>query len=285
MSDSPSTVTVELPALENLCSRALRNAGARTAMADAAARILVRTEALGVPSHGVARIQFYCAMLRSGRNDGSAVPRPIRSFGAVHLLDNADALPFEACELAVQEASARSHQHGVGICGITNGGHAGALGVYLEPAARAGLVGIATCNGPAAIPPWGGKRALFSTSPIAATFPRAHGDPVAIDLSLTAVARGRVMLAAQRGERIPPDWAVDRDGNPTTDPNDVLTGGGSIAPLGGAKGAMLALMIEGLCAGLTGSAIGPEIDSYFSAQGNKPRSGHLFVMISPRALD
>ncbi len=284
MGKSARTVTLELSTLKDLTARALQNAGARAGMADAAARILVTTESLGVPSHGVARVPFYCSMLRNGRADGRATPKPVRQDGAVYLLDNADALPFEACEIAVKEAVLRADKYGVGMAAITNGGHAGALGVYLDPVADAGLVGIATCNGPAAIPPWGGKHALFSSSPIAASFPRADADPVAIDLSLTTVARGRVMLAAQRGESIPEGWALDRDGCPTTAPNEVLTGGGSLFPIGGAKGAMLALMVELLCSGLTGSSIGPEIDSYFSERGNKPRSGHLFVVISPEAF-
>lgn len=270
--------------LQNLTARALQNAGARPGMAAAAARVLVKTESLGVPSHGVARVPFYCSMLRGARADGSAVPRLLRQHEAVYLLDNADALVFEACEIAVKEASILAEKYGIGVGAIANGGHAGALGVYLIPVAESGLVGIATCNGPAAIPPWGGKRALYSTSPIAVCFPRAHSDPVAIDLSLTTVARGRVMLAAQNNESLPEGWALDREGRPTTDPHEVLTGGGTLFPIGGLKGSMLALMVEVLCACLTGASIGPEIDSYFSEQGNKPRSGHLFLVLDPKAF-
>lgn len=273
-----------MAALEELTARALKNAGARSGMAAAAARVLVKTESLGVPSHGIARVPFYCSMLRAGRADGSAVPRPLRRHEAVYLLDNADALVFESCEMAVKEAIVRAEKYGVGVGAIANGGHAGALGVYLAPVAERGLAGIAMCNGPAAIPPWGGKRALYSTSPIAVCFPRAHAEPVAMDLSLTTVARGRVMLAAQKGESIPEGWALDREGRPTTDPHEVLTGGGTLFPIGGMKGSMLALMVEALCACLTGSSIGPEIDSYFSEQGTKPRSGHLFIVLSPEAF-
>lgn len=285
MSDSTaSPVVLRMAALEDLITRALQNAGARAGMARSAARVLVTTESLGVPSHGVARVPFYCSMLRNGRADGCAVPKPLREHEAVYLLDNADALVFEACEIAVKEAIIRAEKYGIGVGAVTNGGHAGALGVYLMPVAEAGLVGIATCNGPAAIPPWGGKRALYNTSPIAACLPRAHGKPLAIDLSITTVARGRIMLAAQRGEAIPEGWALDREGRPTTDPHEVLTGGGTLFPIGGMKGSMLALMVEALCACLTGSAIGPEMDSYFSEQGNRPRSGHLFLVLSPAAF-
>ena len=172
----------------------------------------------------------------------------------------------------------------MGAGAIVNGGHAGALGVYLMPVAEAGLVGLATCNGPAAISPWGGKRALYNTSPIAACLPRRDADALAIDLSVTTVARGKIMLAARRGERLPEGWALDREGRPTTDPNDALTGGGSMFPIGGMKGAMLALLVEALSACLTGAAIGPEMDSYFAERGNRPRSGHLFLVLDPAAF-
>jgi len=145
------------------------------------------------------------------------------------------------------------------------------------------MVGIAFTNSPAAIPPWGGKKALFGTNPVAFTFPRKGAEPIVIDLALTTVVRGKIMLAMQRGERIPEGWALDRHGRPTTDPKEAIEHG-SLFPVGGAKGAMLALAFELICAALTGSAIGPEADSFFSEQGNRPRIGQAFVAIDPAAL-
>jgi (2R)-3-sulfolactate dehydrogenase (NADP+) len=142
---------------------------------------------------------------------------------------------------------------------------------------------LAWTNSPAAIPPWGGKKALFGTNPFAAVFPRRGADPIVIDLALTTVVRGRIMLAMQKGERIPEGWALDRDGKPTTDPREAIEHG-SLFAIGGAKGAMLAAAFELLCASLTGSAIGPEIDSFFTEQGNRPRIGQAFIAVDPSAL-
>jgi (2R)-3-sulfolactate dehydrogenase (NADP+) len=157
------------------------------------------------------------------------------------------------------------------------------LGVHLLPVAAARMVGVAFTNSPAAIPAWGGRKALFGTNPVAFAFPREKGDPLVIDLALTTVVRGKIMLAMQKGEKIPEGWALDREGRPTTDPKEAIEGG-SLFPIGGAKGAMLALAFELVCAALTGSAIGTEADSFFSEEGNKPRIGHAFLAIDPGAV-
>jgi (2R)-3-sulfolactate dehydrogenase (NADP+) len=114
-------------------------------------------------------------------------------------------------------------------------------------------------------------------------FPRAKGDPLIIDLALTTVVRGKIMMAMRRGERIPEGWALDRHGRPTTDPKEAIEHG-SLFPIGGTKGAMLALMFELICAALTGAAIGPEADSFFAEEGNRPRIGQAFIAIDPAAL-
>lgn len=269
--------------LHGLAARALERAGAHASMAEAAARHLIRAEEQGLPTHGLSRIPFYVSMLRTGRVDGRASPRIAANATAVCLVDNGDALPYESCALAVKEAIARAKANGIGLAGITNSAHMGVLGIHLLDVARAGLVGVAFTNSPAAIPAWGGTRALFGTNPVAAVFPRKDADPLVIDLALTTVVRGKIMLAMQKGEQIPEGWAMDRHGKPTTDPKAALEDG-SLHAIGGAKGAMLALMFELFCSALTGSAFGREADSFFSEQGNKPRIGQLFLAVDPGAL-
>jgi (2R)-3-sulfolactate dehydrogenase (NADP+) len=132
------------------------------------------------------------------------------------------------------------------------------------------------------MPAWGGKRALFGTNPIAAVFPRRGRSPISIDLALSEVARGKLMVAARDGKPIPDNWALDRDGNPTTDPKAGLDG--SMLPAGGVKGAMLALMFELLVTALSGARIGFEADSFFVDEGNQPRIGQAFLAIDPGAL-
>lgn len=272
---------VPLLQLQALAARALRNAGASEATAVATAAALIDAEASGIATHGLARLSLYCNHLRSGRADGHAHPVIAREHGACCLIDARNGLAYEAMALAAREAIGRAQAHGIAFAGVTNSHHAGAMGYHLLPVAAAGLVGLACTNSPAAVNAWGGKRPLLGTNPIAACFPRASGAPLIIDLSLTEVVRGRIMLHADRGEPIPLGWALDRSGNPTTDARAALTG--SLAPIGGAKGAMLALAVELLCCALTGAAFGFENDSYFEP-GERARIGHALIAIDPAAL-
>jgi len=269
--------------LLQLARNALEKAGANPAMAAAAAKHLVHAEEHGLPTHGMSRVPFYCGFLRNARADGAARPRMVADRAGVCLIDNRDGLPYESAEWAISEVIERARRNGIGFAGVTNSAHVGVLGIHLLPVARQGMVGVAFTNSPAAIPAWGGKKALFGTDPVAFAFPRKGKDPLVIDLALTTVVRGKIMLAMQKNEKIPEGWALDRDGKPTTDPKEAIEHG-SLFPIGGAKGAMLALAFELVCAALTGAAIGTEADSFFSDKGNKPKIGHAFLAIDPGAL-
>lgn len=272
---------ISLEQVTALTSRALNRAGASKLMAQTTAQALVAAEAEGLGGHGLSRVALYCQHLKDGRANGKAKPKVVKRKGGTALIDAGGGLAFPASALAVKEAIARAKRYGVSFVGVTNSHHMGALGYHLAPVAQAGLVGLAFTNSPAAINAWGGKRPLFSTNPIAAAFPRKDAQPIVIDLSLTEVARGKIMVAAKEGRPIPPGWAVDKDGNPTTDAKAALTG--SLMPIGGAKGAALALMVELLCTAMTGAAFSFENDSYFEP-GNPPRVGHVIVVIDPAAL-
>ena len=273
---------IRLDALLELAFRALERAGASPAMADATARALVYADARGLASHGVTRVPQYAAHLKNGRADGMAQPQVLRAKGAATLVDARCGLAFPACALAVDEAIARAREFGVGFAGITNSHHFGAAAYHLEPVAGAELVGLAMGNSPAAMAAAGGGRPLFGTNPIAAVFPRRAGAPLMIDLSLSEIARGKLMVAAKEGKAIPLGWALDRDGNPTADPKAGLEG--SMVPMGGTKGAMLALVVELLVTALTGAAMGFEASSFFVDEGNRPRIGQAFLVIDPDAL-
>jgi (2R)-3-sulfolactate dehydrogenase (NADP+) len=267
--------------LTRLAARALKRAGASRAMAQATAQALVAAEMEGLPGHGVSRVALYCEHLRQGRADGKAKPKIIKKKGATCLVDAAGGLAFPASALAVKEAIKRAQRYGVAFVGVTNSHHFGAAAYHLAPVARGGLVGLAFTNSPSAINAWGGRKAFYGTNPIAAIFPRRDADPIVVDLSLTEVVRGKIMLHAKEGKPIPLGWAVDKDGNPTTDPRAALTG--SLSPIGGAKGAALALMVEVLAVALTGAAFSFENDSYFEP-GGKPRIGHAILVMAPAAL-
>jgi (2R)-3-sulfolactate dehydrogenase (NADP+) len=274
-------MTCSVEELAALAARALKRAGASKAAAQATAQALVAAEAEGLSGHGLSRVALYAQHLRQGRVDGKARPRIVRKKGAACLVDAAGGLAFPACALAVREAVKRAKRHGVAFAGVTNSHHFGAAADHLVPLAQAGLVGLAFTNSPAAINAWGGKKAFYGTNPIAAIFPRRGADPIVVDLSLTEVVRGKIMLYAKEGKPIPLGWALDKDGNPTTDPKAALTG--SLSAIGGVKGTALALMVELLCVALTGAAFSFENDSYFEP-GGKPRIGHAILAVDPDAL-
>jgi len=268
--------------LQRLIEAALRASGATADMAAATARALAAGELEGLASHGASRVPQYCGHLRNGRASGSAVPGVTRDSRAACVVDAGGGLAFHALEVACAEAVRRAREFGVAFVAVTNSNHFGVAAHHAEPVARAGLVGIAMGNSPAAMPAWGGKRALFGTNPIAAAFPRRDSPPLSIDLSLSAVARGRIMVAARKGEPIPEGWALDRDGRPTTDAKAALEG--SMLPAGGVKGAMLALVVELLVCALSGAAFGFESDSFFTDEGRPTRIGQALLAIDPRAL-
>jgi len=273
---------ITLEALHDLAARALSCAGANPAMADATARALVYADAQGLASHGVSRVPQYATHLANGRADGAAQPQVLRAKGGAVLVDARCGLAFPACALAVEEAIGRAREFGVAFAGVTNSHHFGAAACHLEAVGAAGLVGLAMGNSPAAMAAAGGRRPLFGTNPIAAVFPRRDGAPLLIDLSLSEVARGKLMVAAKEGKAIPLGWALDGEGRPTTDPKAGLEG--SMLPMGGTKGAMLALVVELIVTALTGAAMGFEASSFFVDEGNRPRIGQAFLVIDPAAL-
>jgi (2R)-3-sulfolactate dehydrogenase (NADP+) len=147
------------------------------------------------------------------------------------------------------------------------------------------MVGLGFANSPAAMPAAGGRHPIFGTNPVAAAFARRGADALLIDLSLSEVARGKVMVAAKKGEPIPLGWALDAQGRPTTDAQAALAG--SMLPLGAVsspKGAMLALVVELMVSALIGANFGFEASSFFVAEGNRPHLGQLFIVIDPGAL-
>jgi (2R)-3-sulfolactate dehydrogenase (NADP+) len=282
---------IGLDEARGLVGAALCAAGANAAMAEATARALVLAEAQGLASHGLSRVAQYGAQLRNGRVNGDALPAVVNGRGGAALVDAQEGLAFAACELAVAEAIRRAGDFGVAFVGVTRSHHAGVIVDHLRAVAQAGLVGLGFANSPAAMPAAGGRHPIFGTNPVAAVFPRRAGadgqagEPLLIDLSLSEVARGKLMVAAKEGKPIPLGWALDANGEPTTDPKAGMEG--SMLPVGAIsspKGSMLALMVELLVTALIGANFGFEASSFFVDEGNRPRIGQAFIVIDPGAL-
>ncbi|MBL8346215.1 MAG: Ldh family oxidoreductase [Rubrivivax sp.] len=274
-----------LAEVQALVASFLQRAGATPAMAQSTARALVLAESQGQGGHGLSRVAQYATHLRNGRANGQAVPRILRRKGAALVVDAGEGLAFPACDLAVAAAIGAARELGVAMAGVVRSHHCGVLVDHLRAVAAAGMVGLGFANSPAAMPAAGGRHPIFGTNPVAAAFPRRDADPLLIDLSLSEVARGKVAVAAKEGRPIPLGWALDAQGQPTTDAKAALAG--SMLPLGAVsspKGAMLALVVELLVTAVIGAQFGFEASSFFVDEGNRPGIGQAFIVIDPGAL-
>lgn len=274
---------MKLP-FEDACARVAASfvaAGATEANGGSVARALVLAEADGLKGHGLSRVPTYLAMLKAGKIDGHAVPAATRPKPGVLAIDAAHGFAYPAIDLAIAELPSIARQQGVAIAPIRRSNHCGAAGLHVERLAEQGLVALLFANTPGAIAPWGGAKPVFGTNPIAFAAPLAGGAPIVIDMALSKVARGPIVAAKQKGETIPEGWALDVQGRPTTDPAAALAG--TMVPLGDAKGATLAMMVEILAAALVGAHFGFEASSFLDAEGGPPETGQLILAIDPAA--
>jgi (2R)-3-sulfolactate dehydrogenase (NADP+) len=242
---------------------------------------LVAAELVGQSGHGLRRVPSYAGQALSGKVDGHANPTLGRTRPGVISIDAANGFAYPAIALAEEALPPIVRDQGVAVAGIRRSHHAGVTGLVVERLAEQGLVALMLVNSPPAMAPWGGTTALLGTNPVAFAVPTAS-EPIVIDLSLSEVARGKVMAAKQKGEPIPEGWAFDSEGNPTTDPDAALSG--TMAPAGGAKGAVLALMVELLAAGLTGANYASDASSFFETGGTPPGTGQFLLSIDPDAV-
>lgn len=265
-----------------LATGILTKAGCAPEAAAITAGALVAADADGIASHGLSRLPAYADQVASGKVNGAAVPALQWTGPATLRVDAGEGFAFPAIAAGLDAGTARAAETGTVAVAVFASHHAGVLGHHVERVAENGLVALAFSNSPAGIAPWGGAAGVFGTNPIAFAAPRAGHPPLVIDASLSKVARGKIMVAAQKGEPIPDDWALDAQGRPTTDPKAALAG--TMLPIGDAKGAALVLMVEILAAALTGGQFGFEASSFFTAEGPAPRIGHLFLLLDPARL-
>ncbi len=246
------------------------------------AEALVQAEVDGQKGHGLSRIASYTAQARAGKVDGHALPQVEQRRSGSLMIDAMNGFAYPALQMAVDQLPHCAEQNGIAAASITRSHHCGVLGWHVERLANKGLVCIAFANTPEAMAPWGGSRRLFGTNPIAFAAPQRDGLPIVVDLALSRVARGKILSASQKGEAIPEGWATDSTGKPTTDANEALKG--TLLPIGEAKGAALAFMVETLAVALTGASFSFEASSFFDAEGGPPNVGQFLVAIQPEGF-
>jgi L-2-hydroxycarboxylate dehydrogenase (NAD+) len=264
---------------ERVAARAFETHGIDPSDATHTADVLVTADAMGKGSHGLLRLPRFVRGIAAGNVDPDGTIEPVRDAGAAATLSGGSRLGPVVASEAIAEATARAAEYGVGAVGVHDSNHLGMLGYYTDQARREGFVAIAVTNTEPAMPPYGGAEAVLGTNPIAVATPT--DPPVNLDMSTSAIARGSVLQARERGDRLPEDVALDEAGQPTRDPAAALDG--VIRPFGGVKGAGLALVVELLAGGLVGAAMGTDVTGTYHTE-DPCTKGDLFLALDPERL-
>lgn len=240
---------------------------------------LVRANLRGIDSHGVSRIPMYMERLRAGLVNPQPKVTATQVAGAVSLVDGDNAMGFIPSHAAMDEACRLAATSGIGLVGVRRSTHFGMGALYALQAIEAGMISMVFTNSSPAIPMWGGRTTFLGASPMAAGIPGGTHAPYVMDMAMTVIARGKIRLAAMRGEPIEPGLALDIDGNPTTDAAKAFEG--VCLPFGGVKGSVLATLMDLMSGVLTGANFGGDVKSLYFDHSEPQNVGHLFFAIRP----
>lgn len=254
----------------------LESVGVPAADALLVSESLVAADASGHPSHGMLRLTWYVARLRSGAMDAVTMTETVVDLGAVAVLDGHDGIGQVVTRIACEDAVRSASGHGVGVVAVRNSNHFGTASYWTKRMAQSGCVGILTTNGSPAMAPWGGKEKTVGANPWSIATPGGSHPPVVLDIANTTVARGKIYSALHKGERIPLGWAIDRDGTPTTDPEAAIEG--ILAPVGDHKGYGISFMMDVLSGVLTGSSYATDVVGPYNA-AQRSGCGHLVMAL------
>lgn len=271
------TIVVSAERLRDFAAGVLGACGVPAGDAATAAGILVEADLRGVHSHGVLGLLVYVKRLRAGGIAPRASVTPVKEHGAALLLDGGNGLGQVVGAAAMGHAIARARETGVALVGVRNSNHLGMNGAYAMMPLPHDMIGLVTNAGSGnLLAPWGGIERLLGTNPIAIAVPAGDEPPPVLDMATSQVSKGKIALAAARGEStIPPGWALNVRGEPTTDAREALEG--LLVPVGGYKGAGLSFM-TGLLAGVwVGGFFGREVRELFGPPEVPQNTGHLMA--------
>jgi len=278
-----STEHLSLEGVEQLATDALVGAGTRPESAQALARAVRGAERDGIRSHGLMYVPTYCEHVRCGKVDGTAVPEVTQSSASALQVDARTGFAHPAIDAGFAQLVPLAKANGCAGMTIRNSYNCGVLGYHVERLAESGLVGLGFTNAPASIAPVGGKTPVIGTNPFALAVPDASGGAAfVLDQSASVVAKSEIMMRAREGHAIPEGWALDADGQPTTDPEVGLKG--SMAPSGGYKGFGTGLLVEVLAAALSGATLGKDASPFSGTAGGPPKTGQCFLTLDPNAF-
>lgn len=263
------------PALIEFARKILRAAGLDKPAAQIAAESLVDADRHLVSSHGLIRLPIYVERIQRQMIDPRAVPE-VTSKGARATVDGHNAIGAYVAMTALEAACEIAAEHGLATATAQHSNHCGTMGFYARRAAENGYFAVAISNAPVTMAYHGGRTPAVGTNPLAVAVPRPDSPPLVLDIASSAVARGKIIVADSQDQSIPPGWALDSEGRPTTVAAEALKG--VMLPFGGPKGSGIAMVIDLLCGLLAGGPSGPDIGNMYE-QWDRPQSvGHSFLV-------
>lgn len=268
--------------ITKLTTQALMGAGASQANAASLAQSTMRAERDGIRSHGLMYVPIYAEHVRCGKVDGQAISVVNQSRSSAITVDAQTGFAHPAIDAGWQALTQSARQNGIAAMTVFNSYNCGVLGHHAERLAEDGLIGLCFTHAPASIAPVGGNIPLVGTNPFAIAVPDNQGNvPIVIDQSASTVAKSEIMLRNRNGEALEEGWAVDENGDPTTDPAAALKG--SMTPSGGYKGFGVGLLVEILASCLAGAVPSREASPFSGTVGGPPKTGQCFIAIDPSA--
>lgn len=270
--------------LHTVVERALQASGANATAAAAMAQAVVAAELDGIPSHGLAYAPIYCEHVQCGKVNGQAAPSVVKQRPGTLSVDADCGFAHPAIQAGAPLLTQATRENGIAAMTLSRSYNCGVLGHHVEQLAAAGLMGLGFTNAPASIAPVGAKKPVVGTNPFALAVPDHAGGAAAIliDQSASVVAKSEVTAHKRRNEVLPAGWALDADGEPTTDPDAALAG--TMMPAGGPKGFNTGLMTELFAAVLAGAQLGIDASPFSGTKGGPPMTGQCFIAVDPLAF-
>ncbi len=274
---APQNVRIDAPRLIAAVTGIFAALGITKDDARIVAEDLVTADLEGVASHGVMLVPMYVDRILQGSVSNRGRGEIVSDNAATIVIDAGNALGQLTAHQAVKLSVDRAKEIGTSVVAVRNAFHFGTAGRYARLMAKQGCIGIVMSNTRPLMPAPGGAEAMVGNNPVAIALPSAGKHPVETDMALSATAMGKIRLAAASGKAIPEGWAVSSDGRSTTDPNEAIKG--MLLPAAGPKGFGLAFVIDLLCGGLSGGAIGAEVRPLYGDPAQPYQCSQLFLAI------
>ena len=269
--------TFQADRLRDYCRRVMMAAGVEESCAADTADVLVDADLTGVSTHGVSRMAIYLQRIQRGVVSPDNNIRILRESPAAVSIDAGNTLGAPSAKFAMARCIQKAAAEGCCFAAVRNSNHFGAAAYYARMASEQGMIGFACTNLTGKIAPFGSAEPYMGTNPISAAVP-SDGLPVVLDMTPSAAALGKLILAQKLGKSIPLGWALDADGNPTTDPGAGRAG--SLIPIGGPKGSGLAIVVDILSGILSGSGFGPHLHDLYEDLEHPQGIGHFLGAIN-----